>query len=186
MDFCYFVPKKSLSAFQSAKNVSFLKYFILSLSENEYNKPGKLTTMGLNIWVAIWRKFPANSIRDKREKRVPWFAATQNALNILWNRDVKFSIVTIPYSAFFTAAGWDGYRTPSSSHAWEMPIWEDKTSNYSMGVWVFESACNSMGVADVMEQLHLQCLVSAFTLWMSNRMTTLGWAPPLVLWRLDR
>lgn len=55
MDFCYFVspPQKSLTAFYSAKNVTFLECFILSFSEHDYNKPGKLTTMGLNILVAI-------------------------------------------------------------------------------------------------------------------------------------
>lgn len=46
-------PRKILSVFHSAKNVTFLDYFILSCSENEYNKPEKLTTMGLNILVAI-------------------------------------------------------------------------------------------------------------------------------------
>lgn len=44
----------------------FLDYFVLSFSENGYNKPRKLTTVGLNILAAIWRKFPANSIREKR------------------------------------------------------------------------------------------------------------------------
>ena len=44
----------------------FVEYFFLSFSENEYNKPGNLTTMGLYILAAIWRTFPANSIKEKK------------------------------------------------------------------------------------------------------------------------
>lgn len=120
LGFCYFVPpspaaKKSLSAFHSAKNVTFLECFILSFSEHEYNKPGKLTTMGPNILVAIWRTFSASSVRDKREKEeAAWFAATQNVLDILWSIDVRFSTVTVSCCTLFTAMCWDGYKIPFS------------------------------------------------------------------------
>lgn len=54
--FCLFL------VFCSAKNVTFLEYFILSLklSESEYNKSGKFINRGVGILVPIWRKFPAN------------------------------------------------------------------------------------------------------------------------------
>lgn len=82
-------PPKSPSAFMLPKNVIFLEFFTLSFSENEYNKPRKLTIMGLKILMAIWRKFPANSIRDKKRKEILRFATTWNALDILWGADVR-------------------------------------------------------------------------------------------------
>lgn len=137
--------------------------------------------MGLNIWVAIWKKFSANSIRDKREKQAPQFATTQNVLDILWSTDIRFSTVTVSCSTLFTAMGWDGYRTPFRSSAWKMPIRRRKSNNYSIGLVVFESACSPVSVTKRSETVGL-----IITLQMSDAVLRPGVSPALGLWMLDR
>lgn len=134
--------------------MTFLEY-LLSFSESEYNnKPGKLTIVGLSIWIAIWRKFPANCVREKREKaalrfvdlpppEMPWmFQEVQTWYFPLWH------LPTPPLCVH----GCSGRSPPSSSHAWDMPIWGDKSNNHSMGL-VFKSACNPVvWMEDIMGQ----------------------------------
>lgn len=162
------------------KKMTFLEY-LLSFSESEYNnKPGKLTIMGLSIWIASWRKFPANCLREKREKaalrfadlpppEMPWmFQEVQTWYFPLWH---------LPTPPLYFH-GCSGHSPPSSSHAWDMPIWGGKSNNHSMGL-VFKSAlsrffkiyfyiliwmeaCNMNG-RHYGAELYLYCLVFPFT-----------------------
>lgn len=144
----------------------FVECFVLSFSENEYNKPGKLTTMGLYILAALWRKFPANSVKEKGGHTM--ICCNLKCRAYFMKHRCKIFQCDSSLHYLFYCHGWDGYRTPPSSHAWEMPIWGDKSSNHSIGLMVFKSAYK-VNVEDIME---VMLIMPGFSIYSVNEQSS--------------